>query len=263
MAPTFSGNLVARKSPDSFAKAGDGTEAALMARFIKSLVSTQRPVRNPARVLLEEFGGVLGRPDLVDAEILALPGEINLDTLAACLSSPAQAKLLSSLKFGAPRTRTYLERVTGLSTYSLKKSMCKLSEAGLIDVHEASAVSLRCRLPWDMVEIVAYEGKLTNSRRALHQAIGYKAFARSVWVVMPPTGARRAKALEPIFRSNRIGLMSVTDNGDFAVEIKGGPRRAPASRSMYLMAVGAVLTRYVAERRRLHRRLRPESIQSL
>ena len=263
MATNTSENSFNKRAPGSSIMADVTTEAALMARFTKTLLNTHGPVRNPSRILLEEFGGVQGRPDLVDVKILALPGQVKLDVLAACLRSPTQAKLLAVLKFGVPRTRTYLERVTGLSSHSLKKHICKLNEAGLVDIHKTTAVSLSCRLPWDMVEIVAYEGKLTNWRRALHQAIGYRAFARSVWVVMPPTAARRAKAVESVFRNNRIGLMSVTDNGDLTVEINGRPRRTPASRSMYLMAVGAVLTRYLSERRRLHRRLRPESIKSL
>ena len=250
-------------TPDFSTKDSVASEAALMARFTKSLCNRPGLVHKPNRIMLEEFGGFQGRPDLVDVEILALPSQVNLDVLAACLRSPTQAGLLAVLKFGAPRTLAFLERVTGLSKYPLKKHISVLSDAGLVHIHDSTAVSLRCRLPWNMVEIVAYEGKLTNWRRALHQALGYRSFARSVWVVMPPTGARRAKTVETMFRNNRIGLMAETDHGGFTVEIKGRPRRTPASRKLYLIAVGAVLNSYLAERRRLHRRLRPESIQSL
>ena len=239
------------------------TEAALMEGFTKSLVRGGRSIRRPPRIVLEELAGLQGRPDLVVADIVALPGSVDLDSFASCLRSPTKAALLASLKYGVPRSITYLGKVTGLSTYSIKRHINVLDDAAIVSVDANSAVTLRCRLPWDMVKIAAYEGKLSNWRRALHQASGYRAFAQSVWVVMPPTGARRAKAVEPIFRNNGIGLISVSDNGDMRVEIRGKTRRTPASRRLYLMAVGGVLTEYLSERRRLHSRLRPETIKTL
>ena len=114
-----------------------------------------------------------------------------------------------------------------------------------------------------MVRIETYEGKLTNWRRALHQAIGYCSFSNSVWVVMPVAGARSAKKVPTAFHNNGIGLIAIEDDGSANIEIRSRTRRRPASHRLYLMAVGAVLNRFVEERRRLHRRIRPESIQRI
>ena len=221
-----------------------------------------RSRRSPSRILLPELDGLQGRADLVDAHIQALPGGVSLGVLATSLSSPTKARILAILRHGAPRTRAYLTKFTGLSDHSLGGYVRQLERAGLVEVHSNLAVSLSCPLPWSMVDIVAYEGKLANWRRALHQAIGYRSFSHSVRVVIPAAGAQHAKKLATLFRVNGIGLIAVENDGSTRIEIRSKKRR-PASRRLYLMAVGAVLKRFVEQRKRSHRRIRPESIQRI
>ncbi len=204
----------------------------------------------PSRMLIPELDGIQGRPDLVDAHIQVLPFPLQLGMLATSLRSPAKARLLAVLRHGAPRSRTYLERVTGLSNRFLGEQIRQLDEAGLIKVNRNSSVSLSSPLPWYMVDIISYEGKLSNWRRALHQAVGYRSFSSSVRVVMPISAAQRAKRLETVFRSNGIGLIGIDEDGGQHVEIRSRKRR-PASRRLYLMAVGAVLSKFLDERKSL------------
>ncbi len=238
------------------------TESALVHRFELTFNSRERISRSPNQILLHEFGGLQGRADLVDVRIRELPTAVNLDVLAASLRTHAKARLLSVLTNGSPRRRSYLETVTGFSHQSLNHHVTQLEKAGLVKVHRNSAVSLGCLLPWSMMEITAYECKLSNWRRALHQAIGYRSFAQSVWIVMPESGAEHAAKLASVFQFNGIGLISVGDDGRTHTKIKGKKRR-PSSRRFYLMAVGEILKNYLEERRRLHRRLSPESIQRI
>ena len=238
------------------------TEAALLERFAGSLSrgSISRDVN--AGILLRELGGLQGRPDLLDVYFRALPISLNLDTLALSLRSPSKARILAPLRYGAPRRRAYLEAFTGFNGQSLTRHLNELEEVGLIEVHETSSVSLTCPLPWEMADIVAYEGKLTNWRRALHQAITYRSFSHRVWVVMPMSGAGNAKKLESVFRANGFGLIAVNEDGTTHIKIRSRKRR-PSSRRLYLMAIGAGLSNFLRERRRLHRRIRPESIESI
>ena len=238
------------------------TESALLDRFELTLRSGIDVRRSPNQILLHELEGLQGRADLVDAHINALPDAVSLDALAVSLTSPAKARLLALLRYGAPRSRSYLERGTGFSHRSLGDHVRKLEREGLVTVHRNSSISLGCPLPWSMVEIAAYECKLSNWRRALHQAIGYRSFSQSSWVVMPASGAQHAKKLAAAFQINGIGLIAIASDGSTHVEIRSRKRR-PASRRIYLMAVGTILKKYVEERRRLHRRLRPESIQGI
>ena len=218
-----------------------------MMNFEMALHDRSQTNDSPSRMLLRELDGLQGRADLVDARIQELPNTIKLGELATSLRSPTKARLLAALRYRAPRTMAYLARATGLSNHSLGRHVRQLESSGLVKIHGNLAVSLGCRLPWDMVDIVAYEGKLSNCRRALHQAIGYRAFSRSVWVVMPASGARHAKKLATVFRINGIGLIAIRDDGGNQIEIRSRKRR-PASRRLYLMAVGAVVSRYIEER---------------
>lgn len=201
------------------------------------------------RILLRELDGLQGRADLVDAYIHSLPGTVSLENLASSLRSPTKARILSNLRYRAPRTRTHLTRATGLSNRSLGRHISQLEDSGLVKIHSNLTVSLGCRLPWSMVDIVAYEAKLSNWRRALHQALGYRAFSRSVWVVMPTSGARNAKKLANFFHGNGIGLMAVDDEGRIHIEIKCRRHRRPTSRRLYLMAVGTILNEFASERK--------------
>ena len=238
------------------------TEAALLKRFSGSLSRGSNSRDANAGILMRELGGLQGRPDLLDVYFRALPISLNLDTLAVSLRSPSKARVLAPLKYGAPRRRAYLEAFTGFTGQSLTRHLKELRAAGLIEIHKNSSVSLTCPLPWEMADIVAYEGKLTNWRRALHQAMTYRSFSHRVWVVMPMSGAGNAKKLESVFRANGIGLIAVKEDGTTHIEIRSRKRR-PSSRRLYLMAIGAGLSTFLRERRRLHRRIRPESIESI
>lgn len=205
------------------------------------------PRVSPSRILVHELDGLQGRADLVDAHInqQALPDVDSLGDLAKALNSPTKARLLAILRYGAPRTRAFLARVTGLSDHSLARHVRQLESVGLVEVDGNVAVSLRCRLPWSMVDIAAYEMKLSNWRRALHQAIGYRSFSRSVQVVMPASGARCAKKLATVFLNNGIGLIAVECDGSTRIEIRSKKHRRPTSRRLYLMAVGVILNRFL------------------
>ena len=219
-----------------------------MMNFEMALHDRSQTNDSPSRMLLRELDGLQGRADLVDARIQELPNTIKLGELATSLRSPTKARLLAALRYRAPRTMAYLARATGLSNHSLGRHVRQLESSGLVKIHGNLAVSLGCRLPWDMVDIVAYEGKLSNWRRALHQALGYRSFSRSVWVVVPASRTRHAKKLATVFQTNGIGLMAIEDDGNMHIEIRSKQHRRPASRRFYLMAVGAVLNRFVEEK---------------
>ena len=223
------------------------TEAMLMERFEKNFFATSHNDHDPRRMLIPEFDGPMCRPDLVDVRIRCLPESIALETLAPLLKSPGKAKLLAALRHGSRRTKRYLARVTGYSERWLATQIRQLESARLIEVHQGSSVSLACRLPLNMVEITAYEGKLHDWRRAFYQALNYRMYCHTVWVVMPPAGARNATKIASAFQVNDIGLIAVHEDGRTSVEIKRGKRRWPANPWLYLMAVGAVLEKYGGE----------------
>ena len=223
------------------------TELVMMQAFSKALINCPNAPSGPGRILIPELAGLQGIPDLVDARIYFIPFGLDLEALAICLKSAAKARVLAALRHGVPRSKAYLERVTGQSHRTLTESIRNLSGAGLVEVHGSASFSLSHPLPWSMVEVVTYEGKLFDWRQALRQSISYRSFSHSVRVVMPSASAKRARQAEETFRSNGIGLIAVEDDGSIRIEIRSRKRR-PANRRLYLMAVGAVVNRYLEER---------------
>ena len=235
------------------------TESELTEIFKMTLHSAAGRHDSDGRILLHEFDGVRGRPDLVDVSIQVLPFAIESGVLATFLRSPAKASLLAVLRYGASRRREYLTRTTGLSDRSLYDHIGQLAEADLVRVGEDGSVSLGRPLPWSMVDIVAYEAKLSDWRRALRQAIGYRSFSHSVRVVMPVRAAEHARKLAQVFHSNGIGLIAIEENGHSHIKIRSR-RQRPSSRRLYLMAVGVALTRYLEKTGKLHPGLGSETI---
>ena len=214
-----------------------------------------------SRLLITELANVQGRADLVEAHIRTLPNTVCLDDLAKALSSPSKAQILANLMYGRSRSRDFLEGVTGLSSRSLETHIRQLEHVGLVEVCKNSAVTLSCQLPWSMVDIVAYEVKLCNWRRALQQAIGYRSFSRSVWIVMPEARVRHARKLEKVFRAQGIGLKSIKGDGRTRIEIRCKKHRRPTSRRLYLLAVGVILRRFIEEESHSNSQFSPESVQ--
>lgn len=61
--------------------------------------------------------------------------------------------------------------------------------------------------------LIAFEAKLTDWRRAAHQAYRNTVFAQQAFVVLPSTVAVRASKSADLFGRYRIGLCSVGDEG--------------------------------------------------
>ena len=241
------------------------SEARLMSCFETTLALDRPYSRFSGPIVFHEFAGVQGRADLVVAYIntQALPTSISLSTMAAIISSPTNARILATLPYRNPRTWTYLTRLTGLSKRRLRCHIYKMADLGILELSRTMTVSLTCRLPWNMVDIVAYEGKLFNWKKALHQALGYKSFARSVQIVMPHSSAQRAKSLEVIFRTHGIGLVSLDPDSSPKIEIPPKTHRRPANRRLYLMAAGAILRRGLELDQTLESYIDLESSQSI
>ena len=232
-------------------------------RFARYLRKSPPSFRTGERILLAEFDGIQGRPDIADVEINALPANINLDALAALLRSPTKARLLSSLRHGTPRTIEYLGKITGLSVNSVRGHIREMEAGGLVKTDTHKSVYLLCHLPWDMMDITSYEVKLSNWKRALFQGIGYRAFSRSVWVVMPQSREKGLQKATTAFQTYGIGLMSFSDEGEANVIVRAKRHRRPTSRRLYLMAAGTALAKFLEHRRQSHRRLRPESVKCI
>lgn len=86
------------------------------------------------------------------------------------------------------------------------------------------------------VEIVAFEFKLYDWKRAFYQATRYRTFAHRVYVVMPSYVVGRAEQAHESFRTQNIGLISYDESG--ATRLLPSLKRNPKSPSSFLQAIG-------------------------
>lgn len=61
--------------------------------------------------------------------------------------------------------------------------------------------------------LIAFEAKLTDWKRAAHQAYRNTSFAQQAYVVMPQRNAEKASIYQEFFLRYGVGLCSVTRNG--------------------------------------------------
>ncbi len=114
--------------------------------------------------------------------------------------------------------------------------MNQLSEVGVIAIKEDGGYVLNENWRLPKIEIVAFEFKLGDWKRAFYQATRYRSFAHRVFVVMPAETVSRVRNAHEAFRRQNIGLISHDESG--ATRLLPSLKRNPKSPSSFLQAIG-------------------------
>ncbi len=85
-------------------------------------------------------------------------------------------------------------------------------------------------------EVVAFEFKLEDWKRAFYQAIRYRSFAHRGYVVLPANVVHRCDPMLDVFRAQNIVLLSHHPS-DGATRIVPSVKNLPKSRANYLKAL--------------------------
>lgn len=164
-------------------------------------------------------------------------------SISGCLQSPMSARLASLAKARAPRTTKYLQVAGSFPRPAFQQAIKCLRQSGIIRdlgngiVVEEGFVSQE-------VELWAFELKLENWRRALYQAMQYKAFAHKSVVVMPHKYVHRVLPHLELFENLGIGLLMLENSHDFEFVVQA-KKSAPSSLSHYYYALGKMLSRTI------------------
>ena len=222
------------------------SEAVLMERFQEWLAAKLVTSYTSPPVLIREFDDGFSRPDLVQVRTLHMPQCLPVEVFAHYLAYPRYTNLLAQLKLGAPTTFQSLLRNFGDDRkYDIKRRLGELSEAGLVTfLDKERTVALTCHMP--EFEIITYEGKLTNLKRALWQACKYLVYSHSVRIVVPAHTAKNALNSEDVFKSIGYGLISAQNDWQFRRQYPSRKRR-PRNRARRFYAAGKVLQRLLAD----------------
>lgn len=121
-------------------------------------------------------------------------------------STESSARILSVLKYAAPRTENYIIRTSGLSQKTVRRILNKFTHASIVlKKHNAYILSSKWNL--GSMEFWAFELKLNDWKRALFQALQYKAFADRVIIVFPKNKETVLRQNIEKFKMLKVGVM--------------------------------------------------------
>lgn len=175
-----------------------------------------------------------GRADWVWA---AASGHWPPAAVADLIHRPSHARFLACLKSRAPRSEAFLRTRLQISPAAMRPVVRLLLDAGLIQEPAAKCYVLGPTFAEPRAEVTAFEFKLHNWRRALYQAIRYRAFAHRVFVVVPATTVPSVLPHADTFCRFRVGVLSWDMETGRGERIFAASKSEPASRSAYLRAL--------------------------
>lgn len=192
--------------------------------------------------LIAEFASKQGRPDFVGASHKLSRKMFQAGChLESALRSGPVTRIFSELKPNAPRTRAYLEQVTGLPDSVVAQILKNLCSKGLIRSANNSSYVLPTFLTSRAIEFWAFELKMDNWKRALYQALQYQAFAHRVTVVLSEKSHKRVTRNLEAFRSKGIGVLLLNESNGELVPLCKARRMKPKSALHYYYALGRFL----------------------
>ena len=164
--------------------------------------------------------------------------------LAHSITTPATANIVASLRTMAGKSVERVAMETGLSERTVSSILMRIAADNEILRGNFQEGFRLCRAIRDRdIELWAYELKLKNWKRAMYQALQYKAFAHRVIVVLPTEATRVAISNVPLLKRYGVGLMILNSETD-SVDLLVRPRRSkPKSLGHYLYALSVFARR--------------------
>jgi hypothetical protein len=220
------------------------SEKELSGRFETLLLNHELPQFPPFAHAVPELSYERGRADLVCSAIgVDRLQQSNIELLVLALATVTDARVLSLLNYHKFIPEHDLEKLSGFTRKTVRKSVSKLIDLGMIeDVGQRNLTLLPSMLEvkW---EFWAFELKLQDWKRALYQSLNSKTFAQNTTVVLSKKWVHRAQNEIDLFIKLKVGLASLdSETGEFDL-IVAPRRRKPVSTYFYYYALGKFLQR--------------------
>lgn len=180
-----------------------------MADMFQRLISGPSVIRG-----CPQFGAVYRevtcRQGIADFVAIAGTRDIGASGLVTNLPSATLnscALLISLLKKRSLRTEEYLSKASGLSLKRVQLVLGELVEVDIVKRATSGAYLLGDSWVTPRDEVWAFELKLENWRRALFQALQYRAFAHKVSIVLPRSKQSVVSQNLELFRKTQVGVL--------------------------------------------------------
>jgi len=155
--------------------------------------------------------------------------------------------IFSLLKPKASRSKHFLKEKTGLSDKTINRVLKELLENGIIQEVKEESYILSSNLTVPRLDIWAFELKLSNWKRALFQALQYKAFANYSVVVFPMEKKNVLSKQISLFKELNVGILlfdTKTKNLEILVHAK---KEKPSSKWHTFFTLGKLANQYNSE----------------
>ncbi|KRS22457.1 hypothetical protein AAY72_03205 [Alishewanella sp. WH16-1] len=131
--------------------------------------------------------------------------------------SPDWAYTLKTLPYRKSFDINFIRTISGVSLSSAKKALDEFVNAGFC-VRKPDAQFVKIKQPRTLTSnIVAFEAKLRDWKKALIQASRYKTFANESWVLLDRSQANAAISNLAEFEKFNIGLATFSTDGTYDV----------------------------------------------
>lgn len=159
------------------------------------------------------------------------------------ISLDAGTLIISLLKFNSPRTEDYIINASGLSKKTVGKVLRMLEINKIVKKSNTGSYILSSNWSVPSVELWAFELKISNWKRAIYQALQYKAFANRVVVVLPSEKEAIIYKNIKLFKELRVGVMTF-DILSKSYKIFVKPQKGnPSSKRHNLYALGTIFSK--------------------
>lgn len=187
--------------------------------------------------VFKEVSSIKGIPDFVAISCESKLGveNIKIDNNLASLES--SSIILAMLKKKSGRTLKYISKLSGLSEKVTLRTLNHLIEVGFVKKNKTGLYLLGDKWIEPETEIWAFELKLSNWKRALFQALQYKAFANRVLVVFPIEKSNLIKKNLDAFKKFKIGVVLFDSNNNQVLTLNKPSKLKPASKSHSLYVI--------------------------
>lgn len=216
------------------------SEAQMADRFLHVLRSKAGiPGLGQFTSVFREVDCLRGRADFL---AVATPHDASIVRITSHLGLTDSA-VLAQLKYGSPRTTSYLTNTTGFSTRSIRSSLEKMRSLNMIKRAGDDSYLIANLNSLFKARLWAFELKIANMKRAVFQAQQYRALAGTVMIVVPPEKSQVVARFSPALRIWGIGVATF-DYFSREVRIVRLPASGrPVSRQHHLYAVAQLLKR--------------------
>ena len=169
--------------------------------------------------------------------------------IASCISTPAAAKIVASLKVSEYTGVEEIVESTGLSRRTVDTTFRRLvMDGGIAKGSSHKGFKLQKAIRVSDIELWAYELKLRDWKHGMYQALQYKAFAHSVAIVLPKEAISNVMRRLDSFKLYNVGVL-IFDAKTGKLNVLVPPRKSnPSSLAHYLFALSVFVRRVSTKR---------------